>query len=506
MLLLNSLNETYDLVVVGGGPGGSTLATIVAMHGHSVLLLERELHPRYQIGESLLPSTIHGICRMIGVEKEIHRAGFIRKHGAVFRWGNNPEPWSFGFSQARMLEEIGANFAYQVERCKFDKILIDNARLKGVNVRERCDVRQALTENGRIVGVEYADEGGAQHSVRAQYVADASGNQSRLHGYVGKRIHSEFFRNVAVFGYFENGKRLPSPNDGNILCEAFDRGWIWYIPLRNSSPTLTSVGLVIGSEHASELKNPESALLDNIARCPKISGMLAGATRVTEGLYGSLRIRRDWSYTNERFWKPGIVLIGDAACFVDPVLSTGVHLATYSALLAARSINTCLTGLMDEARAFTEFERRYRLEYELFYNYLIAFYDMHNSEDSYFWQARKVLNTSEQANEAFVRLVAGGATAPDIYFASKEGIGQSLQRFADQLDTSLSAETRGRVTAEIAGELHEYEVAGGGDAAVHGGLEDIRQISWGSERVIPSPAALANGELIPSADGFHWTS
>lgn len=502
---MTDVNE-YDLVVVGGGPGGSTLATIVALEGHRVLLLERERHPRYQIGESLLPATIHGICRILGVEEQVHAAGFIRKNGACFRWGSGPEPWAFGFTQSSLLREIGAGFAYQVERCKFDRILLDNARQKGVEVLEDCEVRSVIDESGRVAGVRFVDtRTGDEREARATWIADASGNTSRICDRVGKRVYSEFFRNVAAFGYFANAGRLPAPNDGNILCEAFDRGWVWFIPLRNEAPTLTSVGLVLASEHAALLRDPEAAMTENLARCTNVSRLLAGATRITEGLYGRIRIRRDWSYTNERFWLPGMILVGDAACFVDPVLSTGVHLATYSALLAARSINSCLDGLVDEDRAFDEFERRYRHEYQLFYNFLIAFYDMHEDANSYFWQARKVLNTTEVANEAFVRLVAGGATAPEVYFHAKRGIGDALQSFADRLDARAPLDVRASITPEIGRRLHEFELPAGDRPPLHGGLDDIRLMSWGRDGAPAGEPSLAAGALVPSADGFRWT-
>src|SRR5215475_9066949 len=120
------LKEETDVVVIGGGPGGSTLATLVAMQGHRVILLEKEKFPRYQIGESLVPSTVHGVCRLTGVADELHKAGFTKKRGGTQRWGANPEPWTFAFSVSpRMTGET--SFAYQVERSKFDKILLDHA-------------------------------------------------------------------------------------------------------------------------------------------------------------------------------------------------------------------------------------------------------------------------------------------------------------------------------------------------------------------------------------------
>lgn len=500
--------DSYDLIVIGGGPGGSTVASFVAMQGHRVLLLERERFPRYQIGESLLPATVHGICRMLGVWDELKQAGFVRKNGAAFRWGTSSEPWVFGFNQASMLDEIGANYAYQVERSKFDAILLDNARRKGVEVREQHKVDDLLVEGERVVGVRFTDGDGRQGDVRATYVVDASGSTSALYRHAGKRVFSDFFRNVAMFCYFEGGDRLPPPNEGNILAEAFAEGWLWYIPLNMTNPTLTSVGAVISNEHIERIQggDHDAIMRELIAQCPQISGLLANARRVTEGEYGQFRVRKDWSYVNERFWKPGLVLVGDAACFVDPVLSSGVHLSTYSALLAARSINTCLREDFDEASAFEEFERRYRLEYETFYNFLVAFYDMHRDAESYFWAARKVLSSEEQANEAFVRLVAGGSTAADLYMQAKRGIGDRLQRFADEFHQYPSIDDRSRIARSMAADLSAFEVAATGPKPLHSAMEEIRNLSWGNDDAPPAHGvgALFEDGLALSDDGYHW--
>jgi halogenation protein CepH len=175
--------------------------------------------------------------------------------------------------------------------------------------------------------VVYSDRDRNEHEVRAKYVVDASGHKSWIYKRVGgTREYSQFFQSLALFGYYEGGKRLPEPSSGNILSAAFDDGWFWYIPLRN---TLTSVGAVVRRDMASKLQgDPEKALEALILQCPMIRDYLAGARRVRTGEYGQLRVRRDYSYHNTRFWAPGLVLMGDAPCFVDPVFSSGVHLAT----------------------------------------------------------------------------------------------------------------------------------------------------------------------------------
>ncbi len=298
-----SSTETYDVVVVGGGPGGSTLAALVAKQGHSVLLLEKEFFPRYQIGESLLPSTVHGICRLSGATDELLRAGFPVKRGGTFRWGANPEPWTFSFSVSPRMAGPTST-AFQVERSRFDKILLDNARRCGAEVREGCAVTEVLEEGERVTGVRWTDDGGAQREAHARFVVDSSGSKSRLNQRIGgHREYSEFFRNLALFGYFENGKRLPEPDRNNILCVAFDSGWFWYIPL---SDTLTSVGAVVRRDLAEKVQgDPEKALQALIDECPMISDCLASARRVTEGQYGEVRVRKDYSYHHTSFWRPG---------------------------------------------------------------------------------------------------------------------------------------------------------------------------------------------------------
>jgi halogenation protein CepH len=375
------------------------------MRGHRVLLLEKETFPRYQIGESLLPSTVHGICRMLGVADEIGRAGFTLKRGGTFRWGSNPQAWQFSFALSPRLPDPNST-AFQVERSRFDEILLRNAARTGVDVREGSRVTSVVSDGGRVTGVRYVATDGTPREASARYVVDASGNTSKLHGEVaGKRIYSDFFRNLAVFGYFHGGGRLPRPNEGNIFCAAFDEGWLWYIPLR---PDLTSVGAVVGPEHTEAIQaDPRGAWRDLIDRCAAVRDLLEGVPAATIQPYDQIRVRKDYSYWKTGFWTPGMMLVGDAACFVDPVLSSGVHLATYGALLAARSINSCLQGTLDEEASFAEFERRYRREYGVFYEFLVSFYDMERHRDSYFWSAKRVTDVPMTEAEAFADLVGG---------------------------------------------------------------------------------------------------
>ena len=401
----------YDVIVVGGGPAGSTAASVIALDGHRVLLLERETFPRYQIGESLLPSTIHGVLPVLGVLDEVMASGFVVKKGGTFRWGSSQEPWTFSFAASPRMVELGA-YGFQVERNRFDAILLKNAARLGVEVRQGCRAVDVLRDGERVGGVRFADENDDLHEATARFVVDASGHGSRLHNAVGgRREYSEFFRHLAVFSYFVGGARVPAPNSGNILCAAFDRGWFWYIPL---SDDLTSVGAVVSVDEAPTIQSdPEAALHQLIRECPLIESYLSGARRATEEPYDRVRVRKDFSYDRTALWCPGMVLVGDAACFIDPVFSSGVHLSTYGAMQAARSINSSLAGIVDESRAFGEFEKRYRREFAMFRDFLVAFYKMNVAEETYYWKAKQIAQHDGAVLEAFVELV-GGMSGGDI--------------------------------------------------------------------------------------------
>lgn len=491
-------SEDFDVIVVGGGPGGSTVSSFLAMQGHRVLLLERERFPRHQLGESLLPSTVHGICGLLGVREELARQGFPRKHGGTFRWGVDPEPWTFNFSIA---PNSPTGFAYQVERARFDKILLDNARRKGVDVREEHEVLEAVREEGRVVGVRFRSVGGAESVARARYVVDAGGHRSALHKLAGQREFSKFFQNIALYGYYEGGKRLPAPNQGNILSAAFADGWFWYIPL---SDRLTSVGAVIAKEKAHAIQEgPEAAMQGFIEACPMIRDYLQGATRVRDGMYGELRVRVDYSYSNTKFWAPGLVLIGDAACFIDPVFSSGVHLSTYSALLAARSINTCLRGELDEESCFDEFERRYRREFGAFFEFLITFYDMSQDAESYFWSARKILSSDERTNRPFVRLIAGLSSQGEPLFGEGDEFFASRDDVASWFEVNIHKKAIADPSAQRSRPAASFFDPGGFMQRFLSESNQIQlQAQFGDRR--PTEAPVVPGGLVPTADGFGW--
>ncbi|MFI5916511.1 tryptophan 7-halogenase [Dactylosporangium sp. NPDC051541] len=490
-----SAPEQFDVIVVGGGPAGSTLASLVRMKGARVLLLEREVFPRYQIGESLLPATVHGVCRLLGVTDVLAAAGFPVKRGGTFRWGARKQAWTFSFAVSPRVASP-TSYAYQVERSKFDKILLDNAVRLGVDVRQGHTVTGIIEAGERVQGVRFTGPDGTEGRATARFVVDASGNTSRLHPNTGgRREYSQYFRSLALFGYFEGGKRLPEPISGNIVSAAFDSGWFWYIPL---SSTLTSVGAVVHRSMAEKVQgDPETALNALIKECPMIDDLLENATRVTSGQYGKLRVRKDYSYHNTRFWRPGLILIGDAACFVDPVFSSGVHLATYSALLAARSINSILAGTVAEEPALHEFEARYRREYSVFYEFLTSFYQMNRDEDSYFWEAKRITRSEHYTEfESFVELVAGVASG-ETALSDAQSMVEHLTKRADELASAVE-DVAGGEPGGASAMLRSSVVK----QAMHEGSQVQMRALLGEAAVREAP--LFPGGLVPSLDSLTW--
>jgi halogenation protein CepH len=235
-----------------------------------------------------------------------------------------------------------------------------------------------------------------------------------------------------------------------------------------------------------------------IDMCPEVSPMLAGVPTATEPPYDQVRVRKDYSYWKRRFWAPGMVLVGDAACFVDPVLSSGVHLATYGALLAGRSINSALDGSLDEARGFGEFEARYRREYSLFYEFLVSFYDMQQDEQSYFWSAKRVSDVAAPEAEAFAELV-GGLVSGDDAIMTAAAARSRLTGAASDLTTAV-----GRLATPDDRRNPLFSSALVGDV-FREGRNLWEQALYGGPLDDAEPAA-GSGVLVPAKDGLAWTT
>ena len=390
--------DRADIVVIGGGPGGSSAATLLARKGHCVVLLERERFPRDHVGESLLPASIP-VLESLGVLPAIEAAGFLPKHGATMVWGSDPEPWSWYFRETNRAYPS----SFQVTRPEFDQILLDHARAAGVDVREGRQASEVPFEDGRATGARYRTDDGNEGFVAASWVVDASGQSALLGHALGLREWDDFFRNLAIYGYFEGAARLPEPDATNIFIESHERGWCWTIPLHTGQ---ASVGAVLDSEAGQQAiaeHGVEQAFRAQLAAAPRTAALIEDASLVS-----GPHVVRDWSYLSREPVGPRYVLVGDAGCFVDPLFSSGVHLALSSGLLAAAYIASALRDPTLEGPAAEAYRDLYLGQYRNFHELAKLFYSSNRSAGSYFWEARRISDDAGfSPRHAFIRMVAG---------------------------------------------------------------------------------------------------
>jgi flavin-dependent dehydrogenase len=337
-----------DVLVVGGGPAGSTVAALLAARGERVVLVEKDKHPRFHIGESLLPFNLP-LFEQLGVKEEIERIG-MPKYGAEFVSTYHDKTSGFEFANGW---DKGFPYAYQVRRSEFDHILLKNAAAKGATIIEECRVTEVEFPPGGGAVATGRDADGQVRRWRAKFLVDASGRDTLLASRFDIKHRNPKNNSAAIYGHFTGAQRASGKAEGNIVLFWFDHGWYWFIPLADGT---TSVGAVCRPAYVKSRKTdlPEF-FMATIALCPPLAKRLENAQLVSP-VTGT----GNYSYRSERMMGESYIMVGDAYAFIDPMFSTGVYVAMSSAFLGADVVSACLHEPHRSARAFKTFDAKVR--------------------------------------------------------------------------------------------------------------------------------------------------
>ena len=337
------MRDDYDVLIIGAGPAGSSAAAILAEFGHRVLILEREKFPRYHIGESLIPFT-YGPLDRLGMIPKMKASHFVKKYSVLFVQPDGCASQPFYFFTRYDRETIAQS--WQVVRSEFDQMLLDHARERGAEVREETTVTELLKEDGRVVGARAKDKDGNVTDYHASITLDCTGREAFSAVRHGWRMRDPYLNKVAVWTYYRGSKREPGIDEG-MTTVAFipDKGWFWHIPQHDD---MVSVGVVAEGKYLSRdgVRDPQAIFEREVEENLWIKDHLS-----TGRSTGEYFITGEYSHHARHCAAPGLVLVGDAFAFLDPVFSSGVMLALKSGVLAGDAVHEGLvSGDLSPAR------------------------------------------------------------------------------------------------------------------------------------------------------------
>lgn len=360
-------SNSFDALVVGAGPAGSSAATVLAQHGRRVALLEKDAFPRYHVGESMIPHCWHALDR-IGVADRMEHSGFtVTKHSVQFVGTSGKRSKPFYFFQH---DPHPSSRTWQVVRSEFDTLLRDNALEHGVTYFDRTAAKDLIRdEAGKVVGVVAEGPAGERHELRAPVTIDASGRDLFSSSKNKWRVADAKLKKVAIWSYFVGAKRDPGLDFGaTTVAYLPNKGWFWFLPLAND---VTSVGIVADADYLyRDTRDPAEILKREIAAQPWIAEHVAPACCT-----GEMHVTRDFSYRSKHCAEDGLVLVGDAFAFLDPVFSSGMFFALHGGVMVADTVHAALEKGDVSAAAFAEYGERFCNIIEPMRNLVHAFYD-----------------------------------------------------------------------------------------------------------------------------------
>jgi flavin-dependent dehydrogenase len=408
---------TPDVLICGGGPSGATLGALLAKEGMNVTVVEKARFPRPHIGEALQPAAVELLDFYLGLGPTLASAGFIKKYGAIYEWGERTQRWSVLFDDrldsdlhrldAASLEAGDFEHSYQVDRAVFDQILLDHAVERGCTLLEETEALGPIEEDGRVVGMRVRDAEG-EREIRASLTVDATGTRCVL----GR--HFDLTRNVpdlqatATWCYVQGAGGVKPPLHRNVqVVVTVPEGWVWFIPL---SDDRTSIGVVtherakVTPERFWKVLGQTSLPLENVQIMPDEKGQ-------------EFHHMKDWSYSHERFVGPGWILLGDAACFTDPILSGGVDFGVRSACNASLAILSGRDKPTGLNSALQGYERQLRKEYQAYLRVARYWYANNRAVDGLFWEMHRLIPIGSISTplRAFKYLTSGKCDA-DAHF------------------------------------------------------------------------------------------
>jgi flavin-dependent dehydrogenase len=364
---MNDRENDWDALVIGAGPAGSAAGTVLAEYGHRVLVLEREKFPRYHIGESLLPFTFHPLQRL-GLVDQMRQSAFVKKYSVQFVSPNGKASEPFYFFNRYDPDTVAQT--WQVLRSEFDLMVMQHARGKGAVVLEQVAVKELLKESDRVVGVRAQGPDGNSVEYRARITLDCSGKESFCAVRNNWRVRDPFLNKVAVWTYYQGAKRDPGLDEGaTTVAYVPEKGWFWYIPQHRD---MVSVGVVAEGKYLTRegIKAPEAIFKREIEQNLWIKDHLTEGQQV-----GPYYITSEYTHHARYCGTEGLLLAGDAFCFLDPVFSSGLMFAMKSGVLAADEIHKGLVERDLSSARFAEYARTLREGIENMRKLVYAFYD-----------------------------------------------------------------------------------------------------------------------------------